>query len=128
MTAEQVRRCGQGSFDSPLAAKLIADLPPGMDAGGQLEQIGRMLGRRLDVEPESAERITAQVVITMVDLVRQAMEREALSRIEELPADQVERMGQTLLRMDRRIGELCETFGLTRDDVTRGIARLARLA
>lgn len=113
--------------DDVLRDKLLAGRTADLDAAGHLEQVGGILGRRLVAEPETVERSVAQLVLTFVELFRQAAEREALSRIDDLPEEKVEPMGRGLMLMDRRVGELCEAFGLTRADVSRGLSLLARL-
>lgn len=64
--------------------------------------------RRLDLEPDTVERDLIKLVLTVVELLRQLMERQALRRVDEgdLSEDQEERIGLTLMLLDDRMTEL----------------------
>ena len=110
--------------DKILAAPL--DLDP---FAGDDRRLGSALSRRVNADPESVERGLAQLVLTIVDLLRQLMERQALRRIDggTLTDEQVERLGRTFLELDRRMAELTEQFGLTEEDLNLDLGPLGRL-
>jgi hypothetical protein len=85
-------------------------------------------GHRLDSDPESVEKGLAQLVLSLVELLRQLMERQAVRRVEAggLTDEQVERLGTTLMLLHRRMGELREIFGLTEDDLSLDLGPLGR--
>jgi hypothetical protein len=87
------------------------------------------LTRRINADPESVERGLAQLVLTVVELLRQLMERQALRRIDggSLSDDQVERLGRTFMELDLRMEELREQFGLTAEDLNLDLGPLGRL-
>jgi Gas vesicle protein K len=87
------------------------------------------LTRRINADPESVERGLAQLVLTIVELLRQIMERQALRRIDggTLSEEQVERLGRTFMELDRRMEELREEFGLTAEDLNLDLGPLGRL-
>jgi Gas vesicle protein K len=87
------------------------------------------LTRRVNADPESVERGLAQLVLTIVELLRQIMERQALRRIDggTLSEDQIERLGRTFMELDRRLEELREEFGLTEEDLNLDLGPLGRL-
>jgi hypothetical protein len=87
------------------------------------------LTRRVNADPESVERGLAQLVLTIVELLRQIMERQALRRIDggTLSEDQVERLGRTFMELDKRLEELREEFGLTEEDLNLDLGPLGRL-
>jgi hypothetical protein len=87
------------------------------------------LSRRVNADPESVERGLAQLVLTLVELLRQLMERQALRRIDggSLSDEQEERLGQTFMELDRRMAELREEFGLTEEDLNLDLGPLGRL-
>jgi hypothetical protein len=87
------------------------------------------LSRRIDADPESLERGLAQLVLTIVELLRQLMERQALRRVDggTLSDEQVERLGRTFMELDRRMEELREQFGLTAEDLNLDLGPLGRL-
>jgi hypothetical protein len=87
------------------------------------------LSRRIEADPENVERGLAQLVLTVVELLRQLMERQALRRVEAggLSDEQVERLGTTLMLLEQRMGELRETFGLEQEDLNLDLGPLGRL-
>mgnify|MGYP006163420557 CR=1 FL=1 len=78
-----------------------------------LPRLDNALTRRVNADPESVEKGLAQLVLTVVELLRQLMERQALRRVDggSLSEEQVERLGQTFMELDRRMEELREEFG-----------------
>lgn len=89
------------------------------------------LRTRLDAgdDPEAAERSLACLVLTVVELLRQLMERQALRRVEEgsVTNEQAEQLGYTLMRLDERMNELVEKFGLEREDLNLDLGPLGTL-
>lgn len=101
--------------------------PPG-DVSPRPE-LGDALSRRINADPEAVERGLAQLVLTIVELLRQLMERQALRRVEAggLSDDQVERLGQTLMLLAERMEELKSEFGLDDRDLNLDLGPLGRL-
>lgn len=88
------------------------------------------LASRLDTDPENLERDLVALVLTIVELLRELMERQALRRVENdaaLTDERIERIGTTLMRLDERMAELCDHFGLERDDLNIDLGPLGRL-
>lgn len=88
-----------------------------------------MTDPRLDVDPDKAGQDLVGLVLTVVELLRQLMERQAVRRVEEggLTDDQVERIGTTLMMLDQRMNELCEQHGLGREDLNLDLGPLGTL-
>jgi hypothetical protein len=84
---------------------------------------------RLNADPEQVERGLSQLVLTVVELLRQVMERQALRRIEGggLDDDQVERLGVALMLLEQRMEELKEQFGLTDSDLSLSLGPVREL-
>ena len=84
---------------------------------------------RIDADPESVERGLVSLVLTVVELLRQLMERQALRRVDQgtLTDDQVENIGQTLMALENRMGELREHFGLDPEDLNLDLGPLGPL-
>ena len=87
------------------------------------------LSRRVSADPESVERGLAQLVLTIVELLRQLMERQAIRRMDAgaLTDDEIERVGTTLMLLERRMSELREHFGLEPEDLNLDLGPLGRL-
>jgi hypothetical protein len=98
------------------------------DFGRELERL-RARPRRLDADPESVERGLAQLVLTLVELLRQLMERQALRRMEggTLSDDEVERLGLAFKRLAERMEELKAEFGLEDEDLNLDLGPLGDL-
>jgi hypothetical protein len=104
--------------------------PPDLDLfAHDRPRIDDALSRRVNSDPESLERGLAQLVLTIVELLRQLMERQAIRRIDGggLSDEQEERLGQTFMELDRRMAELREEFGLTEEDLNLDLGPLGRL-
>lgn len=112
------------SDDKILAGR--GDLPLFSD---ELDRIHAGLGRRINADPESLEKGLAQLVMTVIELLRQLMERQALRRIEggTLSEDEVERLGETFMKLEQRMEELKRDFGLTDEDLNMNLGPLGNL-
>jgi CII-binding regulator of phage lambda lysogenization HflD len=99
------------------------------DSAGALERLEAALPRRLNADPEGLEKGLAQLVLTLVELLRQLMERQALRRMEDgtLSDEQVERLGRTFLALSERMDELRDVFGLEREDLNLNLGPLGNL-
>jgi Gas vesicle protein K len=85
--------------------------------------------RRIDADPETVEQGLVQLVLTIVELLRQLMERQALHRIEagSLSSEEIERLGRTFLALSERMDELKEHFGLDDRDLNLNLGPLGDL-
>ena len=75
--------------------------------------------RRVNTDPEHVEKGLAGLVLTVIDLLRELMERQAVRRIEggTLSADEIERLGRTFMKLEQRLEELRRDFGLELEDL-----------
>ena len=105
----------------PVARKLGSPTRPASLAAG--------LNRRVETTPENVERGLARLVLTLIELLRQLMERQALRRIEggSLSEEEVERLGQTFMLLERRMEELKGVFGLEDQDLNLNLGPLGDL-
>jgi Gas vesicle protein K len=96
---------------------------------GELEHLPEAFPRRVNADPEQVEKGLAQLVLTLVELLRQLMERQALRRMEggTLTDEQIERLGDTFMKLDRRMQELIEHFGLEEGDLNLNLGPLGDL-
>ncbi|NKW60987.1 gas vesicle protein K [Rhodococcus hoagii] len=78
---------------------------------------------------ESVERGLVALVLTLVELLRQLMERQALRRVDagDLSDDQIERIGTTLMLLEEKMEELREHFGLEPEDLNIDLGPLGPL-
>ncbi|MDF3293019.1 gas vesicle protein K [Streptomyces silvisoli] len=85
--------------------------------------------RRVVMDRESAERSLAGLVLTIIELLRQLMERQALRRMEQgdLTDQQIEELGLTLMALEEQMTELREHFGLKPEDLNIDLGPLGPL-
>jgi CRISPR/Cas system-associated endonuclease Cas1 len=84
---------------------------------------------RIDIDPHRAARDLVSLVLTVVELLRQLMERQAIRRIDDgsLTETQEESLGTALMLLDQRMTELCEQHGLRRADLGLDLGPLGPL-
>jgi Gas vesicle protein K len=84
---------------------------------------------RVESDPDDVARGLAQLVLTLIELLRQLMERQAIRRVEGggLSEEQVERLGRGLMALEERMEELKNEFGLADEDLNLDLGPLGRL-
>ena len=87
------------------------------------------MSTRVTTDPEKLEQGLAHLVLTIIELLRQLMERQALHRMEagSLSDEEVERLGATFMALAQRMDELKEHFGLTDEDLNLNLGPLGDL-
>jgi hypothetical protein len=80
-------------------------------------------------DAEDTARGLAQLVLTLIELLRQLMERQAIRRVDAggLDDEQLERLGLALMALERRMEELKQEFGLTDEDLNLDLGPLGNL-
>ena len=84
---------------------------------------------RVEADPATLEKGLAQLVLTVIELLRELMERQALHRIEAgvLSDDEVERLGRTFMALSERMEELKVAFGLEGEELNLNLGPLGDL-
>jgi hypothetical protein len=87
------------------------------------------LRQRLDTDADSVARDLFKLVLSIIELVRQLMEAQALRRVEEgdLSEQQVEALGLGLQRLEEAMDELKSRYGLTTADLNLDLGPLGTL-
>jgi hypothetical protein len=85
--------------------------------------------QRIDCSPENIEQSLAKLVLSLVELLRQLLERQAIRRMEggTLRDEQIEEMGDALMKLEEKVHELAQHFGLTPADLNLDLGPLGRL-
>jgi hypothetical protein len=86
-------------------------------------------GHRIEADPETVQRDLTRLVLTVVELVRQLVERQCIRRADdgELTDEQIETIGVTLMRLEEAMEELCDRFGLSPSDLNLDLGPLGTL-
>jgi Gas vesicle protein K len=84
---------------------------------------------RLNADPATVDHGLAKLVLSLIELVRRLLEKQVLRRIDagSLTDDEIERMGETILRLDRKMEELKPTRGLQDGDLDLNLGPPRRL-
>lgn len=130
MTTGEPRRPDRFDEIAEAAGRAFRLLPAGPD--DTLPSRARAPGRRprrITTGPDTVERDLMKLVLTVVELVRQLVERQALHRVEagDLTEAQEETLGATLMALHDRMTELCTRYGLTLQDLNLDLGPLGTL-
>ena len=84
---------------------------------------------RIDCSPENIEQGLAKLVLGLIELLRQLLERQAIRRMQggTLTEPQVEEMGEALMKLEAKVHELANHFGLTPADLNIDFGPLGNL-
>ncbi|WP_255286514.1 MULTISPECIES: gas vesicle protein K [unclassified Bacillus (in: firmicutes)] len=84
---------------------------------------------RLPLDSSKVEQGLAKLVLTIIELLRQLMERQAMRRVENdsLSDEQLEELGLTLMRLEEKMDELKVIFGLEKEELNIELGPLGKL-
>lgn len=129
---------GESSFDSPSCAEVLATAEAQVRTPVQQEPIvhtspkgsgGEGLHPRIDFEPAKVEQGLAKLVLTLVELIRRLMEKQAIRKMEggTLNRSQLEQLGEAFRRLESKMVELKRVFGLEDEDLNLDLGPLGEL-
>lgn len=109
----------------PAALPLFGESVPAATSGASAAR----LPRRIEVNPEQVQNGLGQLVLTLVKLLHDLLEKQAIRRMESdtLSEEQIERLGLTLMRQAEEIDRLREVFGLEDADLNLDLGPLGKL-
>jgi len=109
--------------------KVLVDTASSPEFAHQLESAQGAIPQRIKVDPDKVEQGLAQLVLTLIELLRRLMERQAVRRIEagSLSDEEIERLGQTFIKLQERMDDLKEIFGLEDEDLNLNLGPLGDL-
>jgi gas vesicle protein GvpK len=95
----------------------------------QAQHVRGTLPDRIDVDADGVEKGLAQLVLTLIEFLRQVLERQAVRRMEgdSLSDEEVERVGLALMKLEEKVHELAEQFGLQPSDLNINLGPLGDL-
>jgi gas vesicle protein GvpK len=94
-----------------------------------LASLAHALPDRINADPDRVEQGLARLVLTVIELLRQVLEHQAIRRMDggTLREEEIERLGIALLKLSQRMDELKSTFGLSDEDLNIDLGPLGRL-
>ena len=95
----------------------------------ELERQAAALAPRWNAEPEEVQRSVARLVLTLVEFIRQLMERQAIRRMEAetLTREETESVGLALMRLEQTVRDMAARFGLKPEELNLDLGPLGRL-
>lgn len=95
----------------------------------ELKAAGQTGLERIDCSPENIEQGLARLVLSLVELLRRLLERQAIRRMEggSLDDSKIEEMGQALMRLEAKVTEIAAAFGLRQEDLNLDLGPLGNL-
>jgi hypothetical protein len=84
---------------------------------------------RWNADPEDVQRSVARLVLTLVEFIRQLLERQAIRRMEggTLSPAETESVGVALMRLEETVRDIAARFGLEPEDLNLDLGPLGRL-
>jgi hypothetical protein len=84
---------------------------------------------RIHADERNVEQGLAKLVLTLIEFLRQLLEKQAIRRIEagSVTDDEIERMGETFLKLKERMAELKAAFGLAGEELNVNLGPLGNL-
>lgn len=95
----------------------------------ELSNVDQTLPRYIDVNPQNVEHGLVKLVLTLVELIRKLMEKQAMRRMDggSLTDEEVDRLGESLLLLEKKMDELKDHFGLKHEDLNLDLGPLGQL-
>jgi hypothetical protein len=95
----------------------------------EIEKVQDALPKRIDANPKNVEKGLAKLVLTLIELIRKLLEKQAMRRVEagSLTDEEIERVGETLMKLENKMKELKEIFGLKDEELNLNLGPLGDL-
>lgn len=115
---------------------MMGDTPDTIDTMGRVEDftedvnsLNNSFKNRLNADPEGIEQGLAKLVLTLIELLRRLMEKQAMRRIENGTVDDedIEKLGEAFMNLELKMEELTELFNLTEEDLNLNLGPLGDL-
>jgi hypothetical protein len=94
----------------------------------ELSEIANSLPDRVDIDADAVARDLSRLVLTVVELLRRVVEHQAIRRMEdpELSEEQIEKMGLALWKLEEKMVEIKEVFGLAGEELNIDLGPLGK--
>jgi DNA anti-recombination protein RmuC len=108
-----------GIVETDAAEEFIEEIKRSRDA----------LPKKIDANPKTVEKGLAKLVLTLIELIRKLLEKQAMRRVEagSLSDEQIENVGETLMRLENKMEELKKIFGLKDEELNLNLGPLGDL-
>ena len=88
-----------------------------------------VIPQRISADPEVVENGLAKLVLSIIELIRRLLEKQALRRMDtgNLTEAEIERLGAALMKLEEKMEELKRVFGLSDDDLNLSLGPVRTL-
>ena len=95
----------------------------------ELQQLTKSTPARWNADPDEVRKSVLKLVLTLVEFIRQILERQAIRRMETntLTAEEVEAVGLALMRLEETIRDLADQFGLRPEELNLDLGPIGKL-
>jgi hypothetical protein len=95
----------------------------------EMEKSQDVLPEKIDANPRNVEKGLAKLVLTLIELIRKLLEKQAMRRVEagSLSEEEVERVGETLMTLENKMEELKEIFGFRDEELNLNLGPIGDL-
>lgn len=95
----------------------------------EMEKLQDILPKRIDANSKNVEKGLAKLVLTLIELIRKLLEKQAMRRIDagSLTEEEIERIGETLMKLENKMQELKGVFGLKDEELNINLGPLGDL-
>ena len=124
------RKAGQPKIVAQTDALTVTEVAELDDLRRQLERVsGGRSPARWNADPDDVQRSVAQLVLTLVEFVRQLLERQSIRRMEAgtLTERQVEDVGRALMQLEETVRDIAAKFGIPPEDLNLELGPLGKL-
>jgi hypothetical protein len=95
----------------------------------ELDRLAKSAPARWNADPDDVRKSVLKLVLTLVEFIRQILERQAIRRMEAqtLTPQETESVGLALMKLEETIHDLCDQFGLRREDLNLDLGPVGKL-
>ena len=116
-------------FDSPTPAEPEVETEHTAEFVAELRRVADRLPERVNIDAQSVEQGLAKLVLTLIELIRRLLEKQAVRRMEGggLSPEQIEELGLALMKLEEKMAELKEHFGLQDEELNIDLGPIGKL-
>lgn len=116
-------------FDSPTPAEPEVETEHTAEFVAELRRVADRLPERVNIDAQSVEQGLAKLVLTLIELIRRLLEKQAVRRMEGggLSPEQVEELGLALMKLEAKMDELKEHFDLQDEELNIDLGPIGKL-
>jgi len=95
----------------------------------EITKLQDTLPKKIDANSKNVEKGLAKLVLTLIELIRKLLEKQAMRRIDagSLSEEEIERVGETLMKLENKMQELKAIFGLKDEELNLNLGPLGDL-